>query len=160
MANGHGGYRRPANPAPVSGPGNLSRRTDGGPGRGSGRQPIAELPDAGYGEQKEFRSIQEGAPIEKAPVPSAGSPGAAPAGPLPPALDAPSSRPDEPVTAGVDLGAGPSSEVLGLGDPTSWTQDDIRYALAYLPALQHMVDSNPRANPAARAMVRYLRSVR
>jgi hypothetical protein len=29
MANGHGGPRTPANPAPVSGPGALSKRTDG-----------------------------------------------------------------------------------------------------------------------------------
>ena len=30
MANGRGGYRQPSNPAPVSGPGALSKRTDGG----------------------------------------------------------------------------------------------------------------------------------
>lgn len=29
MANGHGGYRQPTNPSPVSGPGALSQRTDG-----------------------------------------------------------------------------------------------------------------------------------
>lgn len=28
---GHGGYRAPAQPAAVSGPGQLSQRTDGGP---------------------------------------------------------------------------------------------------------------------------------
>ena len=31
MAEQHGGKRTPRNPAPVSGPGRLSRRTDGGP---------------------------------------------------------------------------------------------------------------------------------
>ena len=160
MANGHGGYRAPSNPAPVSGPGSLSRRTDGGPGKSNGRQPVASLPDAGYGEQAEFRSIQQGAPIQKVAAPTQGAPGGVPSGPLPPPLDAPTGRPSEPVTSGVDVGAGPSSEVLGLGDPSSMAEDDIRYALQYLPTLQFMVDSNPRANPQARAMIRYLRSVR
>jgi hypothetical protein len=142
----------------VSGPGSLSRRTDGGPA--AKRAPIQNLPDAGYGEQAEFRSIQQGAPIQKVEPPRPGAPGgAAPAGPLPPALDAPTGRPDEPVTAGVDAGAGPGSQVLGLGDPNSWAEDDIRYAKQYLPTLQYMVDSNPRANPASRAMIRYLRSL-
>lgn len=50
MANGHGGYRQPTNPSPVSGPGALSRRTDGplhGPTPGTeaqGGQP-ALMPD-------------------------------------------------------------------------------------------------------------------
>ena len=42
MADGHGGYRRPTNPSPVSGPGALSRRTDG-------QQPTQDLPNAKYG---------------------------------------------------------------------------------------------------------------
>ena len=33
MPNGHGGYRKPEHPAPASGPGRLSKRTDGGPGQ-------------------------------------------------------------------------------------------------------------------------------
>lgn len=162
MANGqHGGYRKPANPAPVSGPGSLSRRTDGGPGKNNGRQPIRDLPDAGYGEQAEFRSIQQGAPIQKVETPSQGAPGGAPqAGSLPPPLDAPSGRPDEPVTAGVDIGAGPGSDALGLFDPSGMAEEDIRYAMRYLPTIQYMVDSSPRANPSTRALVRYLRSLR
>jgi hypothetical protein len=143
----------------VSGPGSLSRRTDGGPG--AKKAPIQNLPDAGYGEQAEYRSIQQGAPIQKVEAPTAGAPGGAPqAGPLPPALDAPTGRPDEPVTAGVDVGAGPGSDALGLFDPSKMAADDIRYALKYLPTLQYMIDSNPRANPATRALVRYLRAQR
>lgn len=158
MAQGHGGPRTPANPAPVSGPGSLSRRTDGGPG--AKKAPIATLPDAGYGEQADFRSIQQGAPIQKVAAPTAGAPGGAPQpGPLPPALDAPTGRPGEPVTSGVAAGDGPGPDVLGLGDPSSWAEDDIRYAKRYLPTLQYMVDSTPQASPYSRALVRYLRSV-
>jgi len=159
MANGHGGPRTPAHPAAVSGPGSLSRRTDGGPAAKSA--PIQNLPDAGYGEQAEFRSIQQGAPIQQVAAPGSGAPGGAPSGgPTPPPLDAPTTRAGEPVTAGVDMGAGPGSDSLGLTDPGSWAADDVRNALKYLPTLQYMVDSNPQASPATRAMVRYLRSVR
>jgi hypothetical protein len=159
MANGHGGYRAPSNPAPVSGPGSLSRRTDGGPG--AKKAPIAQLPDAGYGEQAQFRSIQQGAPIQKVESPGQGAPGGASGGgPLPPPLDAPSTRAGEPVTSGVDMGAGPGSDALGLTDPSSWAADDVRYAMKYLPTLQYMVDSDPQASPITRAMVRYLRSQR
>lgn len=159
MAGQHGGYRAPSNPAPVSGPGSLSRRTDGGPG--AKKAPIASLPDAGYGEQAEYRSIQQGAPIQKVETPGQGAPGGAPAaGPLPPPLDAPSTRTGEPVTAGVDMGAGPGSDVLGLFDPSQMQAEDVRYAMKYLPTLQYMVDSNPRANTSVRALVRYLRSQR
>ncbi len=162
MANGHGGYRRPANPAAVSGPGSLSARTDGGPGKNNGRQAIAALPDAGYGEQAEFRGAQAGAPIQKVAAPSSGAPGGVPSGgsPLPPPLDAPTGRTDEPVTSGVDVGAGPGSDVLGLDNPADMTAEDVRWAKAYLPTIQYMVDSNPRASSSTRALVRYLRSQR
>lgn len=158
MANGHGGPRTPANPAPVSGPGNLSRRTDGGPA--AKKAPIQNLPNAGYGEQSEFRSIQQGAPIAQAQKPSPASPGGAPVSVTPPPLDAPSQRQDEPVTAGVDAGAGPGSDALGLFDPSTMQADDIRYALKYLPTLQYIVDSSPNASPATRALIKYLRSQR
>lgn len=154
MTNGHGGYRRPANPAPVAGPGNLSRRTDGGP---ADRQPLRNLPDAGYGEQQQYQSIQQGAPIQKVAAPtSAGAP-SAPA-PLPPPLDAPSANPSQPVTAGVDAGAGPGSEVLGLFDPSQAQVDDLGYLKQYLPAFQRMADTNPNVSKAFLSFVRYLRS--
>ena len=47
-----GGYRQPSNPAPVSGPGALSARTDGG--AGSSKQPIRRIPGQAYGEGKAF----------------------------------------------------------------------------------------------------------
>ena len=56
MAEQHGGKRTPRNPAPVSGPGKLSRRTDGGPA-----QVNAQMTGMAYGENKDFMEIQEGA---------------------------------------------------------------------------------------------------
>lgn len=92
MADGHGGYRRPSTPAPVSGPGQLSKRTDGGPVSG---QPVQDVGGFEYGGRKDFREIQGAAPMAQAPEPVPFTP-----------LTAPSQRPDEPVTAGAALGPG------------------------------------------------------
>lgn len=107
-----GGYQRPTSPAPVSGPGALSRRTDGGPS-----QPIRDLPDAKYGENAEYVASQQGAPLAKTGGMPLGSPmGAEPGGPVPESapqmpqitgFNAPTSRPEEPVTAGSAIGPGP-----------------------------------------------------
>lgn len=115
MTDPRGGYRKPANPASVSGPGALSARTDGGP---SDPQPIRALPGAAYGESGAFQDQQRGAPLpQNAPrSDSSGAPSApnvsGPAAGLT-ALDAPTTRPDEPITAGIDRGDGPGSEILG-----------------------------------------------
>lgn len=96
-----GGYRKPANPAPVSGPGALSRRTDGGP-----TQPVRPIPGGGqYGARKDMIELQSGAPM-------AGNPQVQPdVSPLTGIFD-PTSKPEEPITAGADFGPGPGSEVL------------------------------------------------
>ena len=150
-----GGYRKPSNPAAVSGPGSLSQRTDGGP---ADKQAVRDLPDAGYGEQAEFRGVQQSAPIQKAQAPGAASGALTPGGTLPLPLDAPSARPDEPVTFGADAGAGADSAALGLFDPDKMAENDIKYLLRYLPTLQYMVDSSPNVPTSTRAFIRSLRS--
>lgn len=155
MADGHGGYRQPANPAPVAGPGNLSRRTDGGPAD-KRRQAVAQLPDAGYGEQAQYRGIQQAAPIQKVEPTAAAPTGAQ--GPLPLPLDAPSTRPNEPVTAGADAGPGAGSDVLGLFNENDAAANDLNYLIRYLPSFQAMADNTPNVNPRFLALVRYLRS--
>lgn len=106
-----GGYRKPNNPAPVSGPAQLSQRTDGGPG-----QAVRALPDAKYGENAAFVSQEQGAPLASSPEtpspppPSGPPPDQAAPAPGPPPLagfNAPTDRPGEPVTAGSPLGPGP-----------------------------------------------------
>lgn len=99
---------QPNSPAPASGPGALSRRTDGGPA-----QPLRDLPNAQYGEAKTFRELQQGAPLaQSSPLPSTGSPvGGGSPSVIP--LNAPTTRPDEPVTAGSAFGPGPGPEALG-----------------------------------------------
>lgn len=157
MADGranNGGYRRPANPAAVSGPGALSQRTDGGPGA---KAAAVKLPDAGYGEQKQFQEIQQGAPIARGGASAGPGPGAPPSTPPPP-LDAPSANPGQPVTHGANAGDGPGQEVLGIFDPNNMAANDVSYLLRYLPQLQYMVDMTPDAPRSTTALVRYLRS--
>lgn len=103
---GSGGYRPPLHPAPVSGPGALSARTDGA------SPPVPSgMP---YGERQATEARIQAAPIRPqsgGPQPPSPSEMAAPPQ-LPPALDAPSMHPDQPITAGAAFGDGPGPEVL------------------------------------------------
>lgn len=101
-----GGYRKPGNPAPVSGPGRLSRRTDGGPTQGA-----KYMGGGQYGESKQLMEQQQAAPMAAAPTRSAPSPKIQPVQAITP-LTAPTQRPDEPLTAGMAFGAGPGPEAL------------------------------------------------
>ena len=103
MAGQKGGYRQPSNPAPVSGPGALSQRTDGGAIDGMQPQAPKYMPGLGYGEGGKNMANEQAAPLAGAPI--------QPRLPSIP-LMAPTQRPDEPVTAGIDLGPGPGSEVM------------------------------------------------
>lgn len=99
-----GGYRKPANPAPVSGPGELSRRTDGA-------QPAMEMTGGSYGENAELMGLQTAAPmsqVETNPLQMAPQ-SSTPAGQAVTPLFAPSQRPEEPLTAGMPFGPGPMS---------------------------------------------------
>lgn len=85
----------PAKPAPVSGPGALSQRTDGGPG--SQNQPIRVASGQPYGQRQALEGAQRAAPLP-ATTGSAGStaaPAASPQGLMPDidGLFAPSTRP-------------------------------------------------------------------
>src|SRR5690242_5397221 len=112
MANstGHGGYRKPRNPAPISGPGAYSKRTDG--------QAISTMPGQDYGQAQQDHAVESlkpmagVAPTRAADVPQQQAPQQAPeyqGGDF----GGPSARPGEPVTAGAPAGPGPGLEALG-----------------------------------------------
>lgn len=136
-----GGYQAPRKPAPVSGPGSLSRRTDG-PG-----QPKMDLPNAAYGEQKEFQGIQGGARMSEAPSMMPSITG----------LGEPTQRPDEPVTAGVDAGPGPGSSVLGMPKTATQRVQDFEMLSKYRPMLERYAQSE-LSSGTMRSFLRYLRS--
>jgi hypothetical protein len=105
MAEGRGGYRRPRQPAPVSGPGQLSRRTDGGP-----QQTTQPMTGMGYGENAEFNAVQGAAPLAATPTVSntrarSTSPTGQGVAAVP--LFSPTGFPEEPITAGSSIGPGP-----------------------------------------------------
>ena len=121
---GKGGYQKPNNPATFSGPGKFSQRTDGGPG--DMRQPQRDIPSAGYGEGVETAAIQAGAPLS-----ATGGAGGMQPQPIP--FSAPTQRPDEPVTTGIDLGPGAGSNVLGMQTSTVKLSDTLAKMIPFDP---------------------------
>jgi hypothetical protein len=72
-------------------------------------------------------------------------------------LYAPSQRPDEPITAGIPMGAGPGPEVLGINQPMTDTDSDRQRLISYLPALE-VIAQSPNSSQAFRNYVRILRA--
>lgn len=135
MADNRGGYRRPTNPAPVSGPGQHARRTDG-------RANIADLPDAQYGENSDYKAVQQAG--------AAMAPQQAQAAALPTPLSAGTESPETPVTAGAEYGPGPGPGALGIITGDGQDAEMIR---KYWPVIIKVAD-NPDATPSARAWAR------
>jgi hypothetical protein len=109
----NGGYRQPMNPAPVSGPGALSQRTDGGAVEGM-TQPAQSYTGGSYGNNKEMAEQQGGAVLAGNPMPPMIS------------LDMPTQFPDEPLSAGANYGEGPGLDTSGI---RGQRQPDIRQAV-------------------------------
>lgn len=146
-----GGYRKPAHPAPVSGPGALSQRTDGGPGK----QPVRPVTGLPYGAGQDLQQTQAAAPMSASPGGNAPPPGAAGGGGAPPErtpFGAPTTQPGVPVTDGAAGGAGAGPEALGLPNQPG---QDMQELLRYLPVFQHMANQ-PGAPSASRNLVRSL----
>lgn len=151
MADGRGGYRKPEHPAPTSGPGRLSRRTDGGPGD---RQAQSIAAGGGYGDRKDMEEIQSGAAMQGGGSPGgdAGPPAPGPA--PPPPLGADTERPDEPITAGTDVGEGIGPEAAGIQTDTEMDAAAMRPLLHSLEYIANL----PGSNPATRAFVRAMKA--
>lgn len=154
MANGHGGKRRPRNPAQVSGPGKMSRRTDGGP-----QQVQAKMTGMAYGENKDFQDIQSSAPLaasSNVPSPSA-APQVQPNAQQVTPLFAPTQRPDEPVTAGAPVGPGPGPSKNNMSF-NSIVQSDAAQLKQFLPDLMKSA-ARPDAPAGFIRFVRHLRDI-
>lgn len=142
-----GGYQAPRKPAPASGPGALSRRTDG--------QPMRVLPDAEYGEQKNYQAQQRAAPAAQTgmDVTASNAPSPVDMSGITP-LSAPSQFPNEAVTAGANMGAGPGMDALGLPPAQAPLSPQVLKSLqGMLPTLELMA-SSPMASPEFRNFVR------
>lgn len=135
---------------PVSGPGPYSQRTD--------RQPIQSIPNAGYGEQKAYKQLQQDAPVAA----SSGQPQATPdfasmfgnAADRVVPMGAESNQPGTPVTDGAALGMGQGMDALGLG--VSRSQQDLQNLASQLPVLEYMANQ-PNASWGLRQLVRSIK---
>ena len=120
----------PMNPkAGVSGPGKYAVRTD-----------KLELGSTSYGEGKATQEIKSGAPLAKTPVTS---------------LYAPTERPNEPVTAGIDQGAGPGADALMVNQPDDYTNFNANIE-SYIPVLSY-ISGLENTSPETRRAIRQLR---
>jgi hypothetical protein len=124
------------------------------------QQPVQAPTGMGYGERKALEDAQRAVPVASPPAapqvpPTTPGPSSWPIpGSLGP-LDRPSERPSEPVTAGLDVGPGPGSDMIGgLGGPPRPELERIR---PFLPVLELMA-SRPDASQSSRAFVRSLRA--
>jgi hypothetical protein len=105
-----GGYQAPNNPAPVSGPGALSQRTDGGP-----TQPARYISGLPYGQGGETYSNQVAAPMAGNTMGSSAMSGEGLVQmEMPTELMAPTSRVNEPIENGINIGPGAGSEAMNL----------------------------------------------
>ena len=110
----------------VSGPGKFAKRTD------------LEYQSDSYGDGVAMDALKAGAPLERAAATPSATPTqvrqAAAQSPLT-ELYAPSQRPDEPITAGVNISDGPGSDALMLNQIE---QNDRDIVAKYLPSLTSM----------------------
>jgi len=112
--NQNSGGMRPT--APQNNPANVS--ATGGAGQ-SGTQPARYIPGLPYGQGQATMNQQTSAPMAGSPIPAPMAPmGGSPIT----ALTEPTQRPDEPLTAGMDFGPGPGSEILSLPRERSLSQ--------------------------------------
>ena len=104
--------------AGASGPGKFSKRTD--------------LPSAYYGEGVETAAIKSGAPLATTPDvrPSQAPAVASAPEPVTP-LFAPTQRPGEPITTGIDTGAGAGASALMMSKSMAKTSDALAKMLPY-----------------------------
>lgn len=115
-----------------------------GPGKYSTRTDNLQMGSIAYGEGVETAAIKSGAPLAKT----------ANVRPQPmPDLYAPTQRPEEPGTTGVDIGAGAGSEVLSLSKPDN--TNFVAALSAYKPVLKFISDQ-PNTSPETKQIIRQL----
>ena len=154
------GGNRPT--APQNNPMNVNGR--GGNGQ-SGTQAAKYVSGLPYGEGQALMQTQQAAPLAAAPsIEQSSMPsGLASAAALQPVvgLNEPSARPNEPVTAGAPLGAGPGMEALGPSPDQTFNkqlQADNQRLVQYLPSLEQMAN-DPSASNTFRNFIQYLKSI-
>ena len=95
-----------------------------GPGKFSTRTDNLQMPSQFYGEGVETAAIKAGAPLAKT---GDVTPSQAPLT----GLYEKTQNPDQPITAGIDMGPGPGSEALAMAQPSGKLSDTLAVLLPY-----------------------------
>lgn len=105
----------------VAGPGKFSKRTD------------LSYKSQNYGDGVAYQDAKSGAPLSQAPKsPLLSQAPQVPSGkPSVPGLYDPTNRPDEPITAGIDMGPGPGSSALGMQKASIKLSDTLAQMLPF-----------------------------
>jgi len=127
----------------VSGPGPYAKRTD------------LSYKSQSYGDGVAYDAAKSGAPLATAPKSPmlSQAPQVRPTQPAVTGLFEPTQRPNEPVTHGIDMGAGGGSEVLSMRKP-----DDTNFMASIQsakPVLAYIADL-PNTSPETRAAIKQL----
>lgn len=129
-----------------------------GPGKYSTRTDNLQMGSTAYGEGVETQAIKSGAPLAKTgdvrPARAGDVRQAATKAPIT-GLYAPTERPDEPITAGVDMGPGPDSSSLMMNQPADYTNFNANIQ-SYTPVLSYIA-SLQNTSPETRRAIRQLR---
>ena len=147
-------------PAMTSGPGALSRRTDGGPASKQAIRYESGMP--AYGDAQALMDMQASAPMAKTNIPPRPAPASSmqpqqggqaqlqpqPQQPIVP-LTAPTQLPNEPVTAGAAMGAGPGLAAIGMNQMQMGGGSSARQAVQTLAA-------SPDASPELKRLAAIL----
>jgi hypothetical protein len=125
----------------------------GGPGKFSTRTDKLDLGSTAYGEGKATQEIKSGAPLAKT-ANVRPTPASAMGQPVTP-LYAPTERPSEPVTSGIDQGLGEGSDALMLNQPADYTNFNANVQ-SYIPVLSY-ISGLQNTSPETRRAIRQLR---
>ena len=149
-----GGYQEPSNPAPVSGPGALSQRTDGGPSQAPMYMPgMKSLGSTG----REQMAQQQGAALYEAPSATGGGSMIESNLPAVTPITAGTALPDQSIADGTPAFGGMGPEALNL--PLQEDTDlDKQRLMSYLPALE-LAANMPNSSVAFKNYVRLVRSL-
>ena len=115
------------------------------PNRSDLHQPVKAAPGGEYGSVTELKNAQKVIPLPNANAPTIPGPiQPAPGGGGAPLIapgelnfEAPTERPNEPVTAGLPVGPGPGPEALNLPSDASTIAANLRTMYANVPAAQN-----------------------
>lgn len=149
-----GGYQKPSNPTPVSLPGALASRTDGGPTDIPTYMPgMKSMGSTG----REYMAQVQGASLRAKPASNGGM--SSTMDNLPPvtAINAPTALPDQPIADGTSAFGGNDASALNLPKQED-TDIDKQRLMSYLPAFEAAANM-PNASMAWKNYVRLVRSL-